>query len=645
MQSYQISYESELNPSQYESVIHREGPILVIAGAGTGKTRTLTFRVARLIEDGIRPENILLLTFTRKAAEEMLTRAANLLDFRCSQVNGGTFHSFANRILRRFAPRINFQPSFSILDTSDAQAIINNIRDAWKLNSRGRKFPNKATIAAIISKSVNKCKPVSEIVSSEYAHFEHEILSLEKFKLAYQQKKREQQAMDYDDLLVYLRDLLKYNSDVCKKLSEQYQYIMVDEYQDTNIIQAEIIRFLSSTHNNIMVVGDDAQSIYAFRGAHYKNILTFPEQFDGTTIVKLEENYRSFQPILSMTNAIIEQAEESFHKTLYSKKTKGVQPRMIVLPDETSQSRFIVEMIKKTVKKNKIELQDMAVLFRSAYLSNHLEIQLKNNGIDYIKFGGLKFLEKLHVKDFLALLRILIYPNDEQSWRRVFLMLKGVGNKTAEKLTMNIIEKQMGYHGLLTHKTRAKYAEELDSLKSMLESIDQESDLIFIAQAVLKYYEPILERTVDNAPKRITELKSITEMLDKFDSLEQFLVEMALDPPNSSLEDDEAVLEQTDASHLTLSTIHSAKGLEWRIVFIIWALDGRFPSYYSLGDPESLEEELRLMYVASTRAKEKLFITCPINVYDRRINDFLDQPSTFISNVPKSLVDWRYIED
>jgi len=644
MQSYQISYESELNESQYEAVIHREGPILVIAGAGTGKTRTLTFRVARLIEDGVRPESILLLTFTRKAAEEMLTRAAKLLDFRCSQVNGGTFHSFANRILRRFAPRIQFNSGFSILDTADAQAVINIIRESWELNTRGRQFPNKATIASIISKSVNKCKSVSDIVSSEYPHFEHEISTLEKFKLAYQQKKREQQAMDYDDLLVYLRDLLKYNADVCKNLSNQYQYIMVDEYQDTNIIQAEIIRFLATTHQNVMVVGDDAQSIYAFRGAHYKNIMSFPNQFSGTTIVKLEENYRSRQPILSMTNAIIEQAEESFHKSLYTKKKKGVQPRMIVLPDEVSQSRFIVEMIKKSSKKSKIKLQEMAVLFRSAYLSNHLEIQLKNNGIDFVKYGGLKFLDKLHVKDFLAILRIMIYPYDEQSWRRVFMMMESIGSKTAQKLTQYIIDQQMGYQGLFTYKTRAKYAAQLDTLKSMLESLEQETDLIFIAQAVLNYYEPILERTVDNAPQRMAELKNITEMLDKFDSLEQFLVEMALDPPNSSV-DDEAVLDQTDQTYLTLSTIHSAKGLEWKIVFIIWALDGRFPSYQSLGNPESLEEELRLMYVASTRAKEKLFITCPINVYDRRLNDFLDQPSTFISSLPESLVDWHFVDD
>jgi len=644
MRKYQISYESELNESQYEAVIHRDGPILVIAGAGTGKTRTLTYRVAHLIEDGVRPESILLLTFTRKASEEMLTRAAKLLDFRCSQVNGGTFHSFANRVLRRFAPRIQFKPGFSILDTADSQTLINNIREEWELNSRGRQFPNKATIAAIISKSVNKCKSISQIVTSEYSHFEREISTLEKFKLAYQLKKREQQAMDYDDLLVYLRDLLKFNDDVCKKLSNQYQYIMVDEYQDTNIIQAEIIRYLATTHQNVMVVGDDAQSIYAFRGAHYKNIMNFPNQFKGTTIVKLEENYRSFQPILSMTNAIIEQAEESFRKTLYTKKTKGVLPRMIVLPDEHSQSRFIVEMIKKFGKKNKIKLQDMAVLFRSSYLSNHLEIQLKKNGIDYVKFGGLKFLDKLHVKDFLAILRIMVYPYDEQSWRRVFLMMESIGSKTAQKLTQYILDQQKGAQGLFTYQTRAKYAAQLDNLKKLLENVEQETDLIFIAQAVLGYYEPILERTVDNAPQRMAELKNITEMLDKFDSIEQFLVEMALDPPNATV-DDEAILDNADQTRLTLSTIHSAKGLEWRIVFIIWALDGRFPSYQSLGNREALEEELRLMYVASTRAKEKLFITCPINVYDRRINDFLDQPSTFIASLPESLIDWHTVED
>jgi len=644
MRTYQILYKSELNASQYEAVKHRDGPILVIAGAGTGKTRTLTYRVAHLIEDGVKPESILLLTFTRKASEEMLTRASKLLDYRCSQVTGGTFHAFANRTLRRFAKRLQFNHSFSILDTSDAQTVINNIRDAWNLNTRGRRFPNKATIAAIISKGVNKCKSISEIVSSEYSHFSDEILTLEKFKIAYQQKKRDQQAMDYDDLLVYLRDLLKNNDDVCKALSKQYQYIMVDEYQDTNIIQAEIIQLLATTHQNVMVVGDDAQSIYAFRGAHYKNIMNFPKQFSGTTIVKLEENYRSRQPILSMTNAIIEQAEESFQKSLFTTKKKGVQPRMIVLPDEENQSRFIVEMITKSSKKNKIKLKDMAVLFRSAFHSNHLEIQLKNHGIDFVKYGGLKFLDKLHVKDFLALLRIMVYPYDEQSWRRVFLMMENIGSKTAQKITQHIIDQQKGYQGLFSYTTRAKYTQHLESLKRMLESIEQETQLEYIARSVLSYYEPILERTVDNAPQRMTELKSIAEMLEKYESLDNFLVDMALDPPNSSV-DDEAVLDEKDQSRLTLSTIHSAKGLEWRIVFIIWALDGRFPSYQSLENPEAMEEELRLMYVASTRAKEKLFITCPTNVYDRRLNDFLDQPSTFVSSLPKSLVDWHYVDD
>jgi len=644
MQSYKISYQSELNQSQYEAAIHRDGPILVIAGAGTGKTRTLTYRVARLIEDGISPENILLLTFTRKASEEMLTRAAKLLDFRCSQVNGGTFHSFANRILRRHAPKLQFNYNFSILDTADAQTVINMIRDEWELNSRGRRFPNKATIAAIISKAINKCKSISDIVSSEYAHFEHETLTLEKFKLAYQQKKRAQQAMDYDDLLVYLRDLLKNHNDVRNALSSLYQYTMVDEYQDTNIIQAEIIQLLAESHQNVMVVGDDAQSIYAFRGAHYKNILTFPEQFPGTTIIKLEENYRSRQPILTMTNAIIDQAEEGFQKNLHTQKKKGKLPRMIVLPDEQSQSRFVVEMITKFSKKNKVKLKDMAVLFRSAFHSNHLEITLKNYGIDFVKYGGLKFLDKLHVKDFLALLRIMVYPHDEQSWRRVFLMMESIGTKTAQKITQYIIDAENGFQGLYSFKTRAKYADQLENLKQLLEIVEQDLDnLSVVARSVLAYYEPILERTVDNAPQRMSELKSVVEMMTKFESLEQFLVEMALDPPNSSV-DDEVVPEIDDQTRITLSTIHSAKGLEWRMVFIIWALDGRFPSFQSLESKEGMEEELRLMYVAATRAKEKLFITCPNNVYDRRIEGFLDQPSTFISSLPEKLVEWHYVD-
>jgi len=645
MNTFQISYETELNEAQYQAVTLHDGPILVIAGAGTGKTRTLTYRVSHLVEAGVQPENILLLTFTRKAAEEMLRRASRLLDHRCSQVTGGTFHSFANRVLRQYASRIQFKHGFSIMDATDAQSMINLIRNEWHLNTRERKFPSKATIAAIFSKSINKSKSIVEILESEHAHFAHEATILAKMQYEYQKKKREQFAMDYDDLLVYLKDLLKTHKDVCDFLSNQYQYIMVDEYQDTNIIQSEIIRLLTSQHQNVMVVGDDAQSIYAFRGAYYKNILNFPRHFPGTTVIKLEENYRSLQPILTFTNGLIQQSEEGFNKTLFTKKKKGSLPKMIVLPDEDTQSRFIVEMISKFSKKNKIKLKDMAVLFRNAFHANHLEIALRSMGIEYVKYGGLKILDKLHVKDFLSLLRVMVYPYDELSWRRIFLMMNNVGAKTAQKITQHIIDEQVGFQGLFTYKTRSKYSEQLDRLKNMLETTDQYMhDLLSIAQAVLNYYQPILEQAVDNAPQRMSELKNIAEMMKGYESLDHYLTDMALEPPNTLI-NDESIYDNTDSTRITLSTIHSAKGLEWRVVFIIWALDGRFPSVKSMNTPESLDEELRLLYVAATRAKERLFITSPTNVYDRAVGDYLDQPSRFVKNLPDSLVKWHYIDD
>jgi len=645
MKTYQLSYENELNEAQYHAVTLHDGPVLVIAGAGTGKTRTLTYRVAHLIENDVSPENILLLTFTRKAAEEMLSRASKLLDYRCSQVVGGTFHSFANRILRRYAPRIQFNHGFSIMDAADSQSMINNIRNEWGLNTRERNFPTKATIAAIISKSINKNKSIMEIMASEYEHLSHETSIIAKLHRAYQQKKRTQFVMDYDDLLVYLRDLLKLQKDVRDFLSDQYLYIMVDEYQDTNIIQAEIIQLLASRHQNVMVVGDDAQSIYAFRGAHYKNILNFPRQFSGTTVIKLEENYRSRQPILSMTNAMIQQADEGFSKNLYTKHKKGSIPKMIVLSDEDTQSRFVLEMITKFSKKHQIKLQDMAVLFRNAFHSNHLEIALKNQGIDYVKYGGLKILDKLHVKDFLAILRIIVYPYDELSWQRIFLMMNNVGKKTAEKITQHILREQRGFQGLFTYKTRSKYAEQLNRLKKMLECVDQYMhDLSSLSQLVLEFYEPILEKTVDNAPQRMAELRNIADMMRRYEELDHYLTDMALEPPNT-LTDDESILDNSDKTFLTLSTIHSAKGLEWKVVFIIWALDGRFPTIYALNDPKAMEEELRLMYVATTRAKERLFITCPVNVYDRTLGDLLDHPSSFITNLPDGLVKWHYLDE
>jgi len=643
---YLIPYEDVLNPSQYEAVMFEKGPALVIAGAGSGKTRTLTYRVARLVEDQVSPKSILLLTFTRKASKEMLDRASSLLDNRCSKVSGGTFHSFASYILRRYSSRIGFTPGFAILDRSDAEAIIEIIRREKKLNTKQRNFPRKGTIMSIISKAVNKSKSLSEIVEKEYIHFEHEIETLKELHSLYNKFKLKQHSMDYDDLLIYLNILLKNNPDIRAELSKQYSYIMVDEYQDTNIIQAEIIKYLTDKHKNIMVVGDDAQSIYAFRGANYKNIIQFPDLFPDTKIIKLEQNYRSAQPILTFTNMIIEKATEKFTKELFSDKKKGFLPRLIVLGGEDYQSDFVVEMIKKlTRKKNKIPLNEIAVLFRAAYLSYGLETKLAEANIDYVKYGGLKFMEKAHIKDILAHLRILIYNYDKISWQRVFTIIRGLGPKTADKICNMIEERKEGYKGIFNIKLSNKHLQNIKPLKDLLIILEQNSDSINeMINILIDYYQPYLIESFDDHPVRLKDLHKLSEISEHYKNLEEFLISMALEPPNNSSDNTIDIEDQKSESRLTLSTIHSAKGLEWNTVFIIWALEGRFPSYYSTikDSKDEIEEELRLMYVAATRAKERLYITCPF-AYDRLSKTMFMEPSRFVSDIPKNVLECRKV--
>ncbi len=379
-----------------------QGPLLVIAGAGSGKTRTLTYRVARLVEQGVPPGSILLLTFTRKASQEMLRRASTLLDQRCEKVAGGTFHSFANLTLRKYAQELGFESEFSILDRGDAEDLINLLRTRFRLNVAARRFPRKRTIANVYSKAVNKSVAIEDVIFEDYPQFAGDVPDLMRHYEAYRVYKRKHFFMDYDDLLVSLKELLEHHQDVRERLSETYRYIMVDEYQDTNKIQADIVRFLASTHNNVMVVGDDSQSIYAFRGANFGNIIDFPKVFPDTRIIKLEENYRSTQPILNLTNVIIDRAKEKYTKVLFTRKKDGVLPAAVIAGDENMQSKFVTQRILE-LREEGVALDDIAVLFRSGYHSFDLEIELNTRNIPFVKVGGFKFVETAHVKDGLKL--------------------------------------------------------------------------------------------------------------------------------------------------------------------------------------------------------------------------------------------------
>ncbi|MBQ3640577.1 ATP-dependent helicase [bacterium] len=637
--AYKIDYEKELNPQQLEAAVQKDGSILVIAGAGSGKTKTLTYRVARLIEDGVNPQNILLLTFTKKAAYEMLSRAAIILDSRAEQVAGGTFHSFSNMILRKYSAALELPNNFTIVDRADAEDIVNHIR-AKVIDKKEKRFPKKGTILDIYSKAVNKDIPSDAVISSEYSQFEHCIELINQIISEYNSYKREHSILDYDDLLLYLKILLESNPQIRKTLSNQYKYILVDEYQDTNKIQAEIVSLLASEHGNVMAVGDDSQSIYSFRGANFKNILDFPQLFENTKIIKLEQNYRSSQNILALANEILKKAKEKYTKTLFSTIENPIKPALICASDSNIEAKFIVQRILELSEDEDIPLNDICVLARSARMTYNLEIELAKSNIPYRKFGGMKFIETAHIKDIIAHLRVILNPDDVVSFTRILLLLDGIGNQSANKL-LPVLASNPDVSGV---KLPVKNSESVINLCNLLRSLEKDIyNPAKIVKAVVAYYEPILKDRYDDFSKREKDLEHFIFLSEKYTSLEDFLSDLALEPPDSSVSDVEEGAQKDE--YLTLSTIHSAKGLEYKAVFIIGAVDGRFPSLYSFNSSDDLEEELRLMYVAVTRAKTHLAITYPIDMYDYASNMVLSKPSRFLDGISQDIIEKWVIEE
>jgi DNA helicase-2/ATP-dependent DNA helicase PcrA len=641
---YRIRYEEELNPAQLEAVTVTEGPLLVIAGAGSGKTRTLTYRVARLVEKGVSPSRILLLTFTRKAAHEMLQRASKLLDHRCEKVAGGTFHSFANVVLRKYASSLGIDSGFAILDRVDAESLIGILRKELDITAKQQSFPRKHTLAGIFSRAVNKMISIDEVVYDDYPHFVSSLENIIRLFHGYKRYKLEHHFLDFDDLLVFLQTLLKNHPDIRDRISSSYQYVMVDEYQDTNKIQAEILYLLAGANKNIMVVGDDSQSIYAFRGANFRNIIEFPQLFAGTQIIGLEENYRSGQPILDLTNVIIDRAKEKYSKNLFTRKSGGTRPVLVGSRDENSQSLFVVNRI-QALQRGGVSLNQIAVLFRASFHSFDLEIELNREGIPFVKVGGFKFVESAHIKDVLAHLKVLTNPYDRISWYRILLLIDKIGPQTAQKIYDALRYEKSGYTGLLTMKSKTAAVPGLKRLKKLIATLDTHAGSVAkMGEAIVEYYLPILRDNYDDHPKRGKDLEQLLAIMERYRNLEHFLIDMALEPPNTSVGDNLSV-DMYEEDRLILSTIHSAKGLEWHTVFIIWALDGRFPSLYALHKEEELEEELRLMYVAATRAKENLFFIYPNQIYDRNMGVILNRPSRFIDMIPEAILEKQRAED
>lgn len=639
---FTINYREELNASQFEAASAVNGCYLIIAGAGTGKTRTLVFRVARLIELGYDPNSILLLTFTRKAANEMMKRASMLLDDRCSKIRGGTFHSFANLTLRKYAKAIGLDSSFTILDQGDSQDVINLIRSQDGFITKEKRFPNKQTLNKVFSLSINTGKKVADIIENDYPHFIpllDKILEIQKIFTEY---KRRNNLLDYDDLLVYLREFLFKSGAAVKALLSEIKFVMVDEYQDTNHLQAEIVKGLSQYSKNVMVVGDDSQAIYSFRGADFHNIMQFPKLFDDVKIIKLEENYRSHQSILDFANRINDAAVEKYKKDLYSRRGSGQLPNIVAASTENLQSKFIVEKI-LDLREEGVALKDIAVLFRSSFFSFDLELELAKANVPFQKFGGMKFVETAHVKDIMAFLRIAINPKDIISWYRVLLLHEGIGPKTAQRILDELATSRITIKAEPDQQPEFKH-HKLSPLFYLLYELQKKKYLPSeMVQKVYDYYWELFKANYDDWNKRKKDLEIFQNIVENYTSVDTLLSDMAIEPIIESVVDVDAT--DKEEEYVTLSTIHSAKGLEWHSVFIIHAVEGYFPSARSVESLETLEEERRLMYVASTRAKNNLYITYPMNLYDREAGMTLSKPSRFISEISPELAEGWLLEE
>lgn len=642
-ENYSIEYAKLLNQQQLEAVFFDHGTALVVAGAGTGKTRTLVYRVARLVEAGVHPSSILLLTFTRRASQEMISRASSILDDRCKHVKGGTFHYYCSQLLHQYAAEVGYPTDFTIIDTADALDIIQHVRTQLGLHKKNKRFPNKNTLLSIISSVKNKHLDLRVVVGEQYPQFMDNIEQIQRVFDGYQAYKEKNFVMDFDDLLEKSVQLLQTNEAVRTKVAAQHRFVMVDEYQDTNKLQATLTQLLSSIHQNVMAVGDDAQSIYAFRGADHRNILEFPSLYKNCKLIKLEENYRSTPQILTAANELLSQAYHKFDKQLFSRKDESDLPAMVKAASDNEQSRFLSQAILQ-LREQEIALNDMAVLFRNGRDSFDLEIELNRKNIPFVKFGGLKFTEAAHVKDVLAHVRVLVNPMDTLAWNRVLMLIDGIGPKTAQDLFEWIRLASNPYALEASEVVSKSYMKQIKALSKLLIQLkSNELSVSEIISDIVEYYRSFCEKRYDDYPKRLKDLETFIGISAGFSSLSNMLRDLALDPINATAIDTEQ--QQHDEPPLVLSTIHSAKGLEWEHVFIMQCLDGLIPSSYSVEDEELLDEELRLMYVATTRAKQMLYYTYPA-LAQSSYGDYFTKPSRFIENLPEGVLEpWILTEE
>lgn len=622
-------YKTQLNPMQCEAVFQLEGAILVIAGAGSGKTRTIVHRVAYMLQVGVNPKSILLLTFTRRAAGEMIKRVNELTNAATAGlITAGTFHSFANTMLRIYGRSAGIEPGFTICDTVDSADIIDLIKNDLDLKKRARPFPKKGTVFEIISRCRNHNRPIGGILDSQYPKYLEFAEDIVKIAAKYSEYKKEKNVLDYDDLLERFLELLITNEAVREKIQSKYQFVMVDEYQDTNTFQGRIADIVAKKHGNILVVGDDLQSIYAFRGANFENILRFPQNWPGCRVIKLEQNYRSIRELLDFTNNIVDNCYAAYNKVLFSEIEGAVKPFVKRALDAESEAVFVAEKIEKALEN--LEPDEIAVLYRSGFHGNFIQAELLKRGIDFAVYGGIKFIERRHVKDILSYAKMIENPKDAVALNRILKLIPGIGSGTAARIVESVV--QNGFIEAENHKKK-KYYEQVKELFSLISSTKEENlNVIGTIEKITDFYSPILKTIESDFEERLRDIDVLKQIAKNYRSLEKFLTDFALDPPSTQIN---MLATPVDAAQISkkvvLSTVHSAKGLEWNTVFVVHLLDGCFPSERSMKRIDDLEEERRLFYVACSRAKENLFLTFPnsLSFYGGNLN----LPSRFIAEI------------
>lgn len=650
-----VPYRDVLNEEQHAVVSAGNGPKLVIAGAGSGKTRTVTYRVARLIEAGVAPSRILLCTFTNRAAREMLARVEGLVRADVRRVWGGTFHSVANRILRRHAETLGYSAKFTILDSEDASDLLDACIDGEAIDTRARRFPKAAVVREIISLATNTGHSVADLVARNYPYFHVLTSQIERVAYLYAERKHQRNAMDYDDLLSNWRRLMLEHKDIADAIRDQFQHVLVDEYQDTNALQSDLVDLVGSKHRNVMVVGDDAQSIYSWRGAHVENMLSFRDRYPDAEEYRLEANYRSRPEILTLANASIGHNRRQLQKRLHAvRPASGVEPGLVPLRDANQQASFVASRVLEQ-RDEGLRLSDIAVLYRSHWHALELQLELSRRNIPYTIRSGLRFFEQAHVKDVMAYLRLVVNPRDELAWKRVLRLIPRVGARTASRIWEHLAVADNPLALVRsTDLTDVPKGEGWQTFTALIGALTAPG----VADSPSKQIETILQRgyseylqgAYENADAREEDLRQLARFAVTFETTETFLTELWLanserfNQPKGTLGED--IIEGADEDErLVLSSIHQAKGLEWRSVFVIWASEGKFPSARSLREPESEEEERRLFYVAVTRACDELTVCYPLTVAERGGEMIIQRPSRFISEVSPALFQVWEVDD